>query len=79
MPQRPASGAPRVSATIPNMPAPQEITLSNQDAEDLISTVAEIAERLKRMETKFDGLFGAWSVGGLRGLRQAARGASNGG
>jgi len=61
------------------MPAPQEITERNQeDMESLLSTVAEIAERTARMEAELHRLFTAWSTGGLRGLRQAARGASNG-
>ena len=49
------------------------ITLRNQEAEELISTVAEIAERTKRMEAELHGLRTAWATGGLRGAREWAR------
>lgn len=35
--------------------------------------LTEIMARLIRMEGEINRLLGAWSLGGLRGLRQAAR------
>jgi hypothetical protein len=57
---------------------PTPITVRNQeDYDELLSTVAEIAETVGRMEREFHALLSAWQGGGLRGLRAAA-GRSNG-
>jgi hypothetical protein len=55
------------------MPAePTVITLRNQEAEELISAVAEIAERTRRMEAELHGLLDAFRSGGIKGLRNFA-------
>jgi hypothetical protein len=57
---------------------------SHEDDDELLSTVAEIAEAVHRidhrtaqMEQRLERMFAAWSSGGLKGLRQAARGSTN--
>lgn len=50
-----------------------QITDSNQDdMESLLSTVAEIAERTRRMENTLDGFREAFRRGGIKGLRSFA-------
>lgn len=56
------------------MPEPLKvITDSNQDSDDeLLSTVAEIAERTARIESTLTALLTAFRTGGIKGLRAAA-------
>lgn len=52
---------------------PAAITDSNQtDMDDLLSTVAEIAESQRRMEATMNGMLTAFRAGGVKGLRNFA-------
>lgn len=49
------------------------ITDSNQtDLDELLSTVAEIAESQRRVESTLAGLLAAFRAGGIKGLRSFA-------
>lgn len=69
------------------MPEPLHlITDSNQDNEDVLSTIAEIAEAVHRIDhrtaqtdQRLAHLAAAFDQGGVKGLRQALKGLSNGG
>lgn len=69
------------------MPEPLKlITDSNQDYDEVLSTIAEIAEAVHRIDhrtaqtdQRLAGLARAYDQGGARGLRQALKGLHSGG